>query len=49
MKIVFWLQRNTGGMVIILMMSLLKAKWAIRSQAPKSVMIGYGEGSETKW
>ena len=23
--------------------------WAIRSQAPKSVMIGYGEGSETKW
>ena len=23
--------------------------WAIRSQAPKSVMIGYGEGSETRW
>ena len=28
---------------------LLKAKWAIRSQASKSVMIGYEEGSETKW
>ena len=26
-----------------------KAKdWAIRSQAPKPVMIGHGEGSETK-
>ena len=23
--------------------------WAIRSQAPKSVMQGYGEGSETRW
>jgi hypothetical protein len=23
--------------------------WAIRSQAPKPVMVGYGEGSETKW
>ena len=24
-------------------------KWAIRSQAPKSVMQGHGEGSETRW
>ena len=23
--------------------------WAIRSQAPKAVMVGYGEGSETRW
>jgi hypothetical protein len=23
--------------------------WVIRSQAPKSVMRGYGEGSETRW
>ena len=23
--------------------------WIIRSQAPKSVMQGYGEGSETRW
>ncbi len=23
--------------------------WAIRSQAPKPVMAGQGEGSETKW
>lgn len=23
--------------------------WAIRSQAAKSVMTGYAEGSETKW
>lgn len=23
--------------------------WAIRIQAPKSVMLGYGEGSETRW
>jgi len=49
MKIVFWLQRNTGGMVKSLRISLLKVKWAIRSQAPKSALIGYVEGSETKW
>lgn len=23
--------------------------WAIRSQAPKAAMVGYGEGSETRW
>jgi hypothetical protein len=23
--------------------------WIIRSQAPKSAMLGYGEGSETRW
>ena len=23
--------------------------WIIRSQAPKSAMQGYGEGSETRW
>ncbi len=42
-----WLQRKTGGMEITLKMSR-KAKWVIRSQAPTSAMIGYGEGSETK-
>jgi hypothetical protein len=47
MKILFWLQRNTGGKVKILRISLI-TKWAIRSQAPNSVMIGKGEGSETK-
>jgi hypothetical protein len=26
-----------------------KNKWIIRSQASKSVMLGYGEGSETRW
>jgi hypothetical protein len=48
MKIISWLQRNTGGMVKSLRISLI-AKWAIRSQASKPVMIGHEEGSETKW
>ena len=47
MKIVYWLQRNTGDIVTSLRISR-KTKWAIRSQAPNSVMIGYGEGSEAK-
>lgn len=37
-------RQEMSGKVII-----LEDTWAIRSQAPKSVMIGYGEGSETKW
>ena len=45
-----WLLRNTRGMVKILeIVGVISNKSVIRSQAPKVVMIDYGEGSETKW
>jgi hypothetical protein len=45
-----WLLRKTRGKVITLeMIELMLEKSVIRSQAPNAAMIGYGEGSETKW
>jgi len=46
MKVVVWLQRNTGGRVIMLKMSwpYIKGavKWAIRSQASTSDKVRIG-------
>jgi hypothetical protein len=57
MKVYVWLLRETRGMVKMLLMNIIicrvvykyYVKWEIRSQVPKPAMIGYGNGSETKW